>query len=146
MNVYAAILAGLGGTAALVVIELLFPRISRVEFDLVRVAADQSAFTARYRLILTFTIPFVVGSLFGLLYAWLWEQGVGRPSWEWASVLGAVHGAVVIAISPLVRRLDAEGRIGSPSDPVWMAGEIIDHIVYAVVAAWVYATLTLSTF
>lgn len=146
MNVAAAILAGLGGTAALVVIELLFPRISRVEFDLVRVAADQSAFTTRYRLLLTFTIPFVVGSLFGLLYAWLWEQGFGRPSWEWAVVLGAIHGAVVIAISPLARRLDTEGRLGSPSDPVWMAGEIIDHMVYAVVAAWIYATLTLSFF
>jgi hypothetical protein len=144
MNVSAALLAGLAGAAALVTIELLLPRISRMEVDLVRVVTDEFA-NRRRREVLAFVTPFVMGSLFAVAYAWFWQRTPLAPTWRSAALLGAPHGFAIIAVSPLVRRIDPTEMFDLPSAPVWMTGEVIDHVIYAVVTARVYEALMLTS-
>jgi hypothetical protein len=58
-----------------------------------------------------------------------------------ALALGAAHGLVITAASPVAWRLDPEKFTFLPGKRVWIAGEIVDHIVYVLVVAGVYAAL-----
>jgi hypothetical protein len=142
MDVLAALGAGFVGGAALIGIELLLPHLSRMEIDLTRTAADALSYTPTAREALAYATPLVMGVLFGLVYAGLWARGIGRPTWGWALLFGAAHGLVIAAASPLAQRFDPEKFALLPGKRIWVVGEMLDHVVYVLVVAWVYAALT----
>lgn len=141
MEVKSAVVAGLLGSAALVGFELLFPKINRMELVLVRVVAEQVTSSARGQGVLAFVLQFVVGAVFGVVYAGLWSLGIGRPTWAWGVLFGLLHGVLIIALAPLFRPLDPKAFRLLPNRWVWMAGEVADHVLYVVVVALVYGAL-----
>lgn len=139
MSLALACAAGLVGGVALLVIESLLPQVSRMEIDLVRAVADLLV-PDRFAVLFTYATPLVMGGVFGGIYAGLWQHGIGAPTWAWAAIFGVVHGLLIIGASPLIRWL-RPGLFDLPHSAVWMAGEVFDHVAYALVTAGVYRLL-----
>jgi hypothetical protein len=46
----------------------------------------------RLAVVVGIVLHFVTGGVFGLVYAALWQAGIGRTNWHWGLGFGAVHG------------------------------------------------------
>jgi hypothetical protein len=135
-----AIIAGSTGRMAMILLIYIGPFIGLPRIDPVSVLGSVAAPSKEAAVTLGGAIHFSVGVLFALVYAALWSAGIGRPTWSWGLIFGAVHGLLVIALlvvgavrmypqtSPYLR----QGRV--------LIAIVLSHILYGIIVAVVYAS------
>lgn len=139
----AALLAGFLGTAPFLGVVRAFPKLNRLEIELIETAAKLVSSDAQTSSILAVVIPFSLGSVFALPYTAVWERGRVRPDAPTGAVLGLAHGLATVLARPVFRRALARPRpFRLPPSDIWVVGEIVTHALYGVTVALCYRVLT----
>lgn len=144
MNVIVAIIAGVVGTAAMIVTIMVGPAVvdmSRLDVTIFVGTAftpDERRARAVGWLILSFN-----GSVLAIICALLWEAGFGSATWLWGLIFGAVLGIVTVLLLPLMMRIHPRAE----EKPAWPARVIalsiwLGHLVYGLVVALIYGALS----
>ncbi len=136
----AALTAGFLGTIPFLGFVRAFPRPNRLELELIDTAAELFSTDAQAARVLRLAIPLTLGSAFALPYALFWARGWGRPNLVTGAALGAAHGLAIILAKP-VFRLAHPRPFRLPQSEVWVAGEIVNHVLYGVTVALCYRVL-----
>lgn len=87
---------------------------------------------------------FMMGIVFVIIYASVWNIGLGQPTWIWGLVFGGIHGVLVLIVMPLVltmhpRRPEMAGGVMSE------VGLIMGHLIFGLVAVLVYSGIGINT-
>jgi hypothetical protein len=149
MNVVAAIVAGLVGTAAISMLMALGPRMGMPKMAIWEMLG--SMFDPQGNNTLGWIAHFMIGVIFALVYAALWAAGLGAPTLLWGVLFGAVHFLIVGVMMGAMPMLHAGIKAGQVQAPgvlmlnngvMGLMGGLIGHIIYGLVVASVYAALT----
>lgn len=144
MNVLAAIIAGVVGSAAMIVAILIGPTLLGMSRLDVTVFVG-TAFTPDERrarvigwLILSFN-----GSVLAIICAFIWASGIGSATWLWGLIFGAVLGVLTVLLLPLMMRFHPRAE-EKPEWPTWVIALFmwLGHLVYGLVVALVYSALS----
>lgn len=135
-----AIIAGSTGRRAMILLIYVGPLIGLPRVDPVSVLGAVAAPSKEAAVTLGGAIHFSVGVAFALLYAALWSVGLGRPTWYWGLLFGAVHGLLVVGllvvgvvrVYPQASPYLSQGRV--------LSAIVLSHILYGVIVAVVYAS------
>ena len=141
----AALTAGFLGTVPFLGFVRAFPKLDRLELELVDTATGLFSPSERTAEVLKVAIPLALGSAFALPYALVWERGWGRPNLVTGTTFGVAHGLAIILARP-VFRLAHPRPFKLPQSEVWVTGEIVNHVLYGVTVALCYRALTESEF
>jgi len=120
MSVIAAIVAGVVGSAAMIVAILIGPTLlgmSRLDVTVFVGTAftpDERRARAIGWLILSFN-----GSVLAIICALLWEAGIGSATWLWGLIYGAVLGILTVLLLPLMMRFHPRAE-ETPEWPTWV--------------------------
>ena len=87
-----------------------------------------------------FFIHFIVGILYGFVYYWLWENGIGIPNYLNSIIFGAGSGIVAILGWKIFLYIHPK----PPSIPIkeYMVALFFTHIIFAIILIYVYLFLT----
>ncbi len=98
--------------------------------------------------VLGLLVHFMMGVVFSIVYALLFNAFDLDPSWRWGALFGAVHGVIagmafgmMPAMHPRMGRgevLDAPGPFGINYGAMVPVGVITLHVVFGAVVGWVY--------
>ncbi len=93
-------------------------------------------------------VHFMMGVVFAVVYALLFDAFGIDPNWLWGAVFGAVHGVIagmvfgmMPAMHPRMGRgevLEAPGRFGGNYGAMVPMGVLLLHVVFGAVVGWVY--------
>ena len=145
MNIIAAIISGLAGTIAMTLLMSMAPMLGMPNMDIVGMLSTMFGKANRTP---GWAFHLMMGSVFALIYAYLWSLGLGAPTLGSALVFGAVHWLVVgmgMAMMPVMHAGIKNGQMPAPG--LWMtkqggmlsfAGGLAGHLLYAVVVVLVY--------
>ena len=133
----AAFTAGFLGTLPFLGFVRAFPKPDRLELELIDTATGLLSSNKQTAKVLKAAIPLTLGSVFALPYALFWTRGWGRPNLVTGATLGATHGLAIILAKP-VFRLAHPRPFRLPQNEVWVAGEIVNHVLYGVTVAFCY--------
>lgn len=143
VNVLAVIVAGVVGTAAMIVTILLLPTVShmpRLDVTLFVGTAftpEENRARAYGWLILCFN-----GSVLAMVSALMWKSGIGNATWFWGLVYGAFLGILTIIVLPLMIRFHPHPQDAQEWPPWMLALAIwVGHLAYGLVMALVYNLL-----
>lgn len=139
LKVGPAIIAGLIGTAVMTMLMYIAPLMGLPEMDIVRLLGSMFTADATAVLVLGVIIHFMMGAIFGLIYAWLWTK-IGKPDVLWGLIFGAVHGVIAVAMMPIISSIHPRTTIAVTA--LFAMGLIIGHIVFGIVDALVYRALS----
>jgi len=140
MNVLGAIIAGLAGTAVMTIMMYIAPRMGMPKMDMPRMLGTMFISKESTATALGMVIHFMMGAIFAVIYALLWNLGVGSATWWWGLIFGAVHGLIAAGMMPVILRMHPrppEMSFGA----VMIVGVLMAHLVYGLVVALVYAAL-----
>ncbi len=133
-----AIIAGSTGRMAMLLIIYGGPILGLPRIDVVGMLGSAAAPNKQDAATLGGAIHFTLGILFALLYAVLWDLGIGYAVWWWGLIFGFVHGLVIILLlqsfirgSPLLQEQLNNKQV--------MLAILLNHMVYGLVVALVYA-------
>lgn len=139
MNVAGAIIAGILGTIAMLAFFFVSPtRTGILKLDVVGYVG--SIFTANMVLarltglaILTFN-----GAVLAIISAFLWDNNIGRATWSWGLIFGAVLGCLSLLVMLILDRIHP--RPGPEVTSQRILGVILwlGHLVYGLVTVLVY--------
>ena len=135
-----AIIAGSTGRMAMILLIYIGPFIGLPRIDPVSVLGSVAAPSKEAAVTLGGAIHFSVGVAFALLYTALWSVGIGRPTWTWGILFGAVHGLLVVGLLVV-----GAVRIYPEASPYLSQGRVLiaivlSHIAYGFIVAVVYAS------
>ncbi len=138
MNLVGAIVAGLVGTAVMTVLMYMAPAMGLPKMDVMGMLG--SMFTERPESArgIGALAHFLMGAIFALVYAGLWNAGLGTPTAGWGILYGLVHGVIAILVMPMMMRMHPRPPHG-PAGPATAMGQLLGHAVYGLVVALVYA-------
>ncbi|MGD0229749.1 MAG: hypothetical protein ABSC19_05225 [Syntrophorhabdales bacterium] len=143
MSIPGAIIAGLVATLILYVLTRL-TTMNRMGME----RYLSTMFFARANATLGFTLLFVAGGIFGLIYAYLWSMGIGWPDYLYGLINGVVQWLAVglaIGLLPLVHRGIRSGDVPPPGFYMtnllgkwaFLAG-LVNHAIFGLAIAFVY--------
>ena len=89
MNIVAAIVAGLVGTAAMSLLMVMGPKMGLPKMAIWEMLG--SMFDRQGNPALGWIAHFMMGVVFALGYAALWSAGLGAPTWLWGVLFGVIH-------------------------------------------------------
>ncbi len=145
MNVPAAIIAGLIGTAVISVVMAMAPKMGMPKMDIVGMLGTMFGQPNRT---LGWVIHFIMGTIFALIYAFLWSAGIGQPNWSTGLVFGAVHWLAAGAVMGMIPMMHVGIRRGEvPAPGLWMinnggvrgfVGGLIGHVIFGLIVVLVY--------
>lgn len=148
MNIFGAIIAGLVATAAFTMVMVMAPRMGMPRMDIVAMLGTMFGRESRA---LGWMMHAMMGIVFGLVYAFLWAQGIGAATWLWGLVFGAAHWLIVGMIMGMIPMMHVGIKSGAVQAPgVWMrnnggmmafGGGLFGHFVFGLVTALTYAAL-----
>lgn len=139
MDLIGAIVAGLVGTAVMTLLMYMGPMMGMPKMDMLGMLGTMFT-TGGSAHILGGVVHFVMGAVFGVVYAFLWASVIGAPTWLWGLIFGLVHGVVALVTMPMMIRMHPRPPEGMTStSPMMAAGMIIGHIVFGIVVALTYA-------
>ncbi len=141
----AALTAGFLGTVPFLGFVRTFPKLDRLELELIDTATGLFSPGERTAEVLNIAIPLALGSAFALPYAFVWERGWGHPNLVTGVTFGVAHGLAIILAKP-VFRLAHPRPFKLPQTEVWVVGEVVNHVLYGVTVALCYRALTKSAF
>lgn len=144
MTVIAAIIAGLVGTAAMIVAIMVGPTVVGMSRLDVTVFVG-TAFTPDERRArpVGWSILSFNGSVLAIICALLWEAGIGSATWLWGLIFGAVLGVLTVLLLPLMMRFHPRTD-ETPEWPKWLIAFSmwLGHLIYGLVVALLYSTLS----
>lgn len=132
-----AIIAGSTGRMAMILLIYMGPLIRLPRMDVVSMLGSLAAPNKEMAVTLGGAIHFSLGVIFAILYAALWNVGVGSPTWYWGILFGAVHGLIVILLLFVIMRMYPRFPHHFNNSAV-MISILLNHIVFGVVVAEVY--------
>jgi len=136
MNIFGAIVAGVIGTWVMAIFILLspalvgIPRIDIMEYMGSIFISDRRTARIAGLLILSFD-----GAVLGVLSAVLWNNGIGRVTWVWGLIFGALFGIFSLGFMLVTMRFHPRLPNNKEAWPlVWIALILwLGHLVYGVV-------------
>ena len=157
MNIVAAIVAGLVGTAAMSLLMVMGPKMGLPKMAIWEMLG--SMFDSHGNNTLGWMAHFMMGAVFALIYAALWSAGLGAPTLIGGILFGAVHFVIVGLMTLAPARSAGVGGIpvmhagikaGTVQAPgvlmlnggiMGLMGGLVGHILYGLVVALVYAAI-----
>ncbi len=146
MNILGAIVAGLIGTVILTIVMAMAPKMGMPKMDIVGMLG--SMFDENGNRTVGMGIHLMMGALFGLVYAALWNAGVGSSTILWGALFGIGHWVVAGLMMGGIGMMHAGVKAGTVEAPgVFMVknggmmafmGGLVGHIVFGIVVAIVY--------
>jgi hypothetical protein len=148
MNIIAAVIAGLVGTAVISLLMAAGPKMGLPKMAIWEMLG--SMFDPRGNNMLGWGMHFMMGVVFALIYAALWAAGVGGATLLWGALFGAIHFLIAGLMMGAMPMMHAGIKAGSVEAPgvlmlnngiMGFMGGLIGHIVYGLVVASVYGAL-----
>lgn len=146
MNVFGAVIAGIGGTLLMSVIMAMAPVIGMPKMDIVGLLGTM--FNKEGSRPVGWALHLMMGVIFALIYTGLWSSGIGSPD-AWSGLaFGAGHWLVaglMMGGVPMLHNGVRSGNITAPG--VYMinsggamsfAGGLLGHLIYGLSVAFVY--------
>ena len=102
MDIGAAILAGLIGTAVMTGLMMVAPMMGMPRMNITAMLGTMFMEPGTTAGVVGTIIHFMMGVIFGIIYAILWDIGVGSVTVLWGVIIGLAHGvlAMVMTCSP----------------------------------------------
>ena len=146
MNVLGAIAAGIVGTIVMTMVMMIAPKMGMPKMDIAGTLG--SMFSAEGNRTVGMVMHFMMGIVFGIVYALLWNAGIGTVSLLWGAIFGAVHWLITGVMMGGVSMMHAGVKAGMVNAPgVYMTnnggmmaftGGLIGHVIFGLVVALVY--------
>ena len=145
MNILAAIIAGIVGTAALSMVMAMAPKMGMPKMDIVGMLGTMFG---KFNSTLGWMMHFVNGIIFAIIYAFLWNSGIGSATLVGGLIFGAVHWLITGMIMGMVPMMHVGVKNGDVEAPgMWMTkqggmmafvGGLIGHLIFGLVVVLVY--------
>ena len=155
MNILAAVVAGIAGTAAISLLMAMGPKMGLPKMAIWEILG--AMFDPRGNHALGWTAHFMMGIVFAIVYTALWSAGIGAPTPVWGVVFGALHFVVVglmtlaparsagVGGMPLMHAGIKAGTVKAPGvlmlnqGVMGLMGGLVGHILYGLVVALIVA-------
>ena len=140
MNFLAAVVAGLVGTLIMTMIMKMAPKMGMPKMDIIGMLGSMFTDDTGSAKKMGLFLHLMMGVVFAIIYALLWQAGIGSISWVWGLIFGFVHALVIAVMLPIVMRMHPrppamEGGI------MTIMGLIIGHLAFGLVTVLVYAAM-----
>jgi len=154
MNIVGAIVAGLVGTAVMTMMMNMAPKMGMPKMDVVGMMSTM--FDKNGNKMMGLGMHFMMGVVFAIIYALLWNAGIGGGSTTGGLILtGAIFGAVHWLIAGLMmggmNMMHAGVKAGTVEAPglymmnnggmMSFMGGLMGHVVFGIVVALVYGLI-----
>ena len=142
MNVVAAIVAGLVSTVVMTLIMMMAPRMGMPKMDIAYTIGSMMTANPGAARMIGMVAHFVMGVVFALVYAFVWNLGIGSVNWLWGAIFGVVHALGVALVGmPMMMRMHPRPPQMEGSPPMRMVGTVLGHVVFGIVLALTYAAV-----
>jgi hypothetical protein len=140
MDASAAVMSGIVGVAATMIIHNMLPFIGLPRVNLPGVLGTWLLEPGTRAAVLGMLLHFAFGALFGVVYASIWATGIGDVEYQWGIMFGAVHGLIAAAVIPaLLHRYPRPDEMHD--GPPTMIAIFALHVIYGLVVALQYRAL-----
>ena len=146
MNIFGAIVAGVVGTIVLTMVMNMAPKMGMPKMDIVGILG--SMFSPEGNRIMGLALHLMMGVIFAIVYALLWNAGIGATGLLWGAIFGAGHWLVAGLMIGGMSMMHAGVKAGTVNAPgVYMAnnggmmafmGGLIGHVLFGLTVALVY--------
>lgn len=144
MQYVAAIVAGLVGTGVLTALmQYAMPMMGQPSMDMPGMLGSMVTEDEGQAKMMGWGIHLAMGAVFGILYVWLWGQGLGflsGPWWQTGLITGALHGVVAALAMPMLMSM-RPGATEMKNDAMSMVSKVVGHAVFGLVVALVYTQM-----
>lgn len=144
MNFIAAVIAGVVGTFAMFAFILVSPLIVGVpKINIYDYMGTLFTKEPQYARIIGFALLSFDGAVLAIISVFLWEIGVGSPTWYWGLIFGAVFGVLSILFMFVTFRIHPRLPDRQPW-PIWVVvlSLWLGHLVYGLVMVLIYSGLS----
>jgi hypothetical protein len=146
MNIFGAIVAGIIGTIVITVVMAMSPKMGMPKMDIVGMLG--AMFDPEGNRTLGMGMHLMMGVVFAIIYALLWNAGIGTVGLVWGAIFGAVHWLIAGAMMGGMPMMHAGIKAGTVNAPglfmlhnggvMAFMGGLMGHIIYGLVVALVY--------
>ncbi len=146
MNILGAVVAGVVGTIMLTLVMAMAPKMGMPEMDIVGMLG--SMFDKNGNRTVGLVIHLMMGIVFGIVYAALWNAGIGSVSILWGALFGVGHWLVSGVMMGGMGMMHAGVKAGTVDAPgVFMSnnggmmafmGGLVGHVIFGITVALVY--------
>jgi hypothetical protein len=146
MNIIGAIIAGIVGTIVITMVMEMAPKMGMPKMDMVGMLG--AMFSPQSNRTLGLVIHLMMGVVFAIVYALLWNLGIGTQGLLWGAIFGIGHWLVAGSMMggmPMMHAGIKAGVIEAPG--IFMLkngglmafmGGLMGHIIFGLVVALVY--------
>ena len=140
LNVIGAIIAGLVGTAVMTLLMMIAPKMGMPKMDIMGMLGSMFTENETSARAIGAVVHFMMGAIFGIIYALLWGLGIGQITVLWGIIFGIVHAIIVIVVMPMMMRMHPRPP-EMAGGPMVSIGQLMGHAVFGIVVALVYGAL-----
>lgn len=146
MNIIGAIIAGIVGTIVITIVMEMAPKMGMPKMDMVGMLG--AMFSPESNRTLGMAMHLMMGVVFAIIYALLWNLGIGTQGLLWGAIFGIGHWLIagsMMAGMPMMHAGIKAGVIEAPG--IFMLknggimafmGGLMGHIIFGLVVALVY--------
>lgn len=146
MNLIGAIIAGIVGTIVITIVMEMAPKMGMPKMDMVGMLG--AMFSPESNRTLGMAMHLMMGVVFAIIYALLWNLGIGTQGLLWGAIFGIGHWLIagsMMAGMPMMHAGIKAGAIEAPG--IFMLknggimafmGGLMGHIIFGLVVALVY--------
>jgi len=102
MDWFAILNAGLAATAVMTIVMYVAPIMGMPKMDIISMLGTMFTSNDGAAKAIGLVAHFMMGIVFVIIYASVWNIGLGQPTWIWGLVFGGIHGLLVLIVMPLV--------------------------------------------
>ena len=146
MNIIGAVVEGLVGTIIISLVMMMAPNMGMPKMAIWETLG--SMLSPDGNVAMGWMMHFVMGAIFGIIYATLWAAGIGSVGIVWGLIFGIAHWLVVGLVMggmPMMHAGIKAGTVQAPglymtgsSGMMGFMGGLIGHVVFGIVVALVY--------
>ncbi|MCP4420668.1 MAG: hypothetical protein GY805_29015 [Chloroflexi bacterium] len=145
-SILGAIVAGVVGTIVMTMVMVMAPKMGMPKMDIVGMLG--SMFSAEGNRMMGMGIHFMMGVVFAIIYALLWNAEIGAVNLLWGLVFGVGHWLISGAMMGGMGMMHAGVKAGTMKAPgpymtnnggmMSFMGGLVGHIIFGLVVALVY--------
>ncbi|RMD96586.1 MAG: hypothetical protein D6816_18735 [Bacteroidetes bacterium] len=146
MNIIGAVVAGIVGTIVMTMVMVMAPKMGMPKMDIVGMLG--AMFSPESNRMMGMVMHVMMGVVFAIIYALLWNAGIGTVSLLWGLIFGAGHWLVSGAMMGGMSMMHAGVKAGTVNAPgIYMTnnggamafmGGLVGHMVFGLVVALTY--------
>lgn len=140
MNLLNAILSGLAGTLIMTALMYMAPAMGMPKMDIIGMLGTMFTPNQGAARVMGTVAHFMMGAVFAILYALLWNLGIGSSTWLWGVIFGAAHGVIAMLTMPMMVKMHPRPP-KMDSGAMMMVGLLAGHMVFGLVVALTYSAL-----